>query len=224
MLNEAAAIAHEVKQPLTSILSNGIFSLRQIDSSSPDIGEIREAVQEIVNDARRAISIISQIRALVLKDCPEQARLNLNQVIQDVIGFLRGHIDRGRISVALDLQEDLPKVLGNTGQLQQAFANVLMNSIEALQSSPEQNRNIFIASRAICQDILVEIRDSGPGFTPRVTERLFEARHTTKVAGMGLGLPISRSIMDLHGGCLTARPLSEGASIEFRFPAGAGRV
>jgi|SRR5579872_3650390 len=218
VLSEADAIAHEVKQPLTSIISNGMFSLRQIESASPNMTEIREAVLDIVNDARRAISIISQIRALALRDSSEQVHLDLNGVIRDVIAFLREPIERSRVSITLDLQEELPFVQGNPVQLQQAFVNILMNSVEAMQSSPEQDRKIFITSRAVNEGTLAEIRDSGPGFDPEMTEQLFEPRYTTKPEGMGLGLPLSRSIMELHGGHLTARLLSEGASFEFRFP------
>src|SRR5579862_1800336 len=118
VLSEADAIAHEVKQPLTSIISNGMFSLRQIESASPNMAEIREAVLDIVNDARRAISIISQIRALALRDSSEQVHLDLNGLIRDVIALLHGPIERGRVSITLDLQEDeLPFVQGNPVQL-----------------------------------------------------------------------------------------------------------
>ena len=219
VLSEADAIAHEVKQPLTSIISNGMFSLRQIESASPNMTEIREAVLDIVNDARRAISIISQIRALALRDSSEQVHLDLNGLIGDVIALLHGPIERGRVRITLDLQEEeLPFVQGNPVQLQQAFVNILMNSVEAMQSSPEQDRKIFITSRAVNEGTLAEIRDSGPGFDPEMMDQLFEPRYTTKPEGMGLGLPLSRSIMELHGGHLTARLLSKGASFELRFP------
>ncbi|HKR30118.1 MAG TPA: ATP-binding protein, partial [Terriglobales bacterium] len=174
-------------------------------------------------DARRAISIISQVRALAQRDSSEQVPLSLNEVIRDVIAFLHQPLERSRISITVDLQEDMPLVQGHPVQLQQAFANVLLNSIEAMESSPDRDRRIIITSGAISESILIEIRDSGPGFDPQVTERLFEPRYTTKPEGLGLGLPLSRSIMDLHGGSLTSRPLSKGAGFEFRFPLRAGR-
>jgi NO-binding membrane sensor protein with MHYT domain len=212
-----ASIAHEIKQPLAAIVTNGSYCLRQLAGTSPNLEEVRRAIQEIVDDGNRASSIISRIRTLLMKGSPEKAALDINDVIGQVIYFVRSEIDQNGIVLKLDLAEDLPSVLGDSIQLQQAFMNVVMNSIEVLRSVPEQRRELIIRS-AKSRGVLIEVNDSGPGLAPAIAERLFEPFFTTKTRGMGLGLSISRSIIESHRGSLSNMPTSSGALFQFILP------
>ena len=133
MLDEPAAIAHEVSQPLTSILSNGIFSLRQIESASPDLTKIRDAVHDIVNDARRAISIISQVRALAQRDSSEQVPLSLNEVIRDVIAFLHQPLERSRVSITVDLSAAVSASRSICEKIYLSYRDILYNCSRRLR-------------------------------------------------------------------------------------------
>ena len=215
----AAAIAHEVNQPLTAIITNGHFSLRQLDSATPNLDELRAAIREIVNDGTRASAVISRIRGSLMRGSLCRAQLNVNEIIQDVITLLRNELIRDRVYLSTELGSNLPPVQGDPVQLQQVLINLIVNALEAMRLSTEQPRRLSIRSAKSTDGILVEVQDSGPGIEPRLVERIFEPFFTTKTEGIGMGLAISRSIVESHGGQLSLGSDSRGALFQFVLPA-----
>ena len=218
MLNEAIAISHEVKQPLTAVISNGNYCLRQLAESSPNLNEVRAAIQEIIDAGNRAVLIISRIGAVLAGQCHERASLDVNEILTRALDLLRPELDRSGTNLTLELAGNLPLLLGDSVQLQQAFVNVTMNSIEALRSVPGQHRAIFVETGRSPEGIFIQIRDLGPGVLATRSEQIFEPLFTTRTNGMGLGLPISRSIAEAHGGSLSVIPATEGAVFRFILP------
>jgi PAS domain S-box-containing protein len=215
----AAAIAHEVNQPLTAIVTNGNFSLRQLERPTPNPDELRAAIAEIVNDGTRASAVISRIRGLLMKGTPTRAELNVNQIIHDVSVLLRNDLSRNHVSLRTDLAADLPRVPGDSVQLQQVLINLIMNAVEAMRTSTGRTRELLIRSAKNPDGVLVQVQDSGPGVEPKVADRIFEPFFTTKPEGIGMGLSISRSIVESHGGHLWAVEEPNGALFEFTVPA-----
>jgi PAS domain S-box-containing protein len=214
----AAAIAHEVNQPLTAIVTNANFSLRQLQGSSLNLEELQAAIAEIVNDGNRASAVISRIRGLLMKETPRAAQLDVNEIIQEVIALLRNELTRHRVSLCTELAANLPRVRGDPVQLQQVLINLIMNSVEAMRGSAERPRTISIKSAGDAEGILIQVQDSGPGIAPELAEPIFEPFFTTKPEGIGMGLSISRSILESHGGRLWAVAVSGGALFEFTLP------
>jgi signal transduction histidine kinase len=153
-----------------------------------------------------------------MKGHPQKVELQLNEVIREVVELVRGDINQNKITLKFDIAGDLPPVLGDRVQLQQAFMNVVTNSIEALRSMPEQRRELLIKAQKAPKGVQIVITDSGPGLDAETAERLFEPFFTNKANGMGLGLSISRSIAESHGGRLLNIPASCGAVFEFLLP------
>jgi PAS domain S-box-containing protein len=214
----AAAIAHEVNQPLTAIVTNGSFSLRQLESATPNPDELRAAITEIVSDGTRASAVISRIRGLLMKGTPVRAELNINHIIHDVSILLRNDLSRNHVSLRTDLAADLPHVPGDSVQLQQVLINLIMNAVEAMRISTGRTRELLIKSAKDPDGILVQVQDSGPGIAPEVADRIFEPFFTTKAEGIGMGLSISRSIVESHGGRLWVVAEPNGALFEFTVP------
>jgi C4-dicarboxylate-specific signal transduction histidine kinase len=214
----AATIAHEVNQPLTAIVTNGNFCLRHLENPTPNLDDFRAAVTQIVNDGERASTVISRIRGLLMKGTPDRTELDINQVIQGVPLLLRNEVTRSHVSLSTELASDLPLVRGDRVQLQQVLINLIMNAIEATSSSPKGRREILIRSAKNPDGVLVQVQDSGPGIEPKLADRILEPFFTTKAAGIGMGLSISRSIIESHGGRLGIGPSSTGALFEFTLP------
>lgn len=214
-----ASIAHEIKQPLAAIVANGDYCLRQLAGASPNLKELHQAIKEIVEDGNRTSHIISRVRALLREESTERVSLDMNAIVGDVVRFVRNEIEQGRIALELALDEELPPVLGDRIQLQQALMNVVVNSIESLRSVAEPQRKMVIKSARRPEGVVVEVRDAGPGLEPAIGDRLFEPFLTNKPGGMGLGLSISRSIIESHHGRLSNLPTSFGAHFEFVLPA-----
>jgi len=214
----AAAIAHEVNQPLTAIVTNANFSIRQLTGSTANLDELRTAITEIVNDATRASAVISRIRSLLVKGSPRRTELDINQIIQEVIILLRNELTRNRVSLRTDLAADLPRVSGDPVQLQQVLINLIVNAIEAMRTSTERPRKLRIRSAKNADGILAQVQDSGPGIKPELADGIFEPFFTTKAEGIGMGLAISRSIIESHGGQLSLVPVSQGALLQFTLP------
>jgi PAS domain S-box-containing protein len=215
----AAAIAHEVNQPLTAIVTNANFSLRQLKHANPNLDELGSAIAEIANDGNRASAVISRIRGLLVKKSPRRKELDINGIIQEVITLLRNELTRSRIHLRTEFAASLPRVQGDPVQLQQVLINLIMNALEAIRLSPELPRKLLISSAKNSDGILVQVQDSGPGIDPELAHRIFEPFFTTKVEGTGMGLAISRSIIESHGGQLWAVAGSNGALFEFTLPA-----
>src|SRR6266436_1263617 len=214
----AAAIAHEVNQPLTAIVTNANFSLRQLKGSTPNLDELRTAITEIVNDGTRASAVISRIRGLLVKGSPRRTELDINEIIQEVITLLRNELNRNRIQLRTELAANLPRVQGDAVQLQQVLINLIMNAVEAVRLSTEQPRKLLIRSAKNSDGILVQVQDSGPGIKPELADGIFEPFFTTKTEGIGMGLAISRSIIESHGGQLSLVSASQGALFQFILP------
>jgi PAS domain S-box-containing protein len=215
----AAAIAHEVNQPLAAIVTNGNYCLRELAGSGRNLESLREAIAEMVNDGNRASAIISRIRTLLTKGAPERRELDINEVIREVSPFLRNELTSNRVSLRLDLAPDLRPVSGDRVQLQQVVLNLILNGIDAMATHTERPREILIKSTGHSDGVLVQVQDSGPGIDPGQADRLFEPFFTTKSEGLGMGLSIARSVVESHGGRLWAVAGSEGALFEFTLPA-----
>jgi PAS domain S-box-containing protein len=218
----AAAIAHEVNQPLTAIVTNASFSLRQLKGSTPNVDELRAAITEVVNDATRASAVISQIRSLLSKTVPQNIELDINQIIQDVTALLRHELTRNHISLRTELASNLSHVSGDPVQLQQVLINLIMNAIEAMCTPKDGRGKILIRSARNSGGVLVQIQDSGPGIESELANRIFEPFFTTKEKGIGMGLAISRSIIESHGGQLSLVSTSQGALFQFTLPTDEG--
>jgi len=213
----AASIAHEVNQPLSAIVNNGGACLRWLNGAAPDLDEAREAARRIIRDGNRAGEVITRIRALLRKTDAEKARLDINQTIREVVKLTRNESARKGVTLRMDLAADLPPVLGDRVQLQQVILNLVMNGVEAMASTPARPRELLIRSRQYESDkALVAVQDSGVGLDGQDLEKIFDAFYTTKPRGMGMGLAISRSIVEDHGGRLWAAP-NDGPGATFQF-------
>ena len=211
----AASIAHEVNQPLAGIVSNGSASLRWLAGDAPNVEEVREALQDIVRDGKRAGEVIARIRALTTRTAPPREKLDLNETVQEVLGIVGDEARKNSVVIRTRFADDLSSVSGDRVQLQQVLLNLVMNAMEAMTSVGE--RQLAITTRNIDQDqVQVTVEDSGTGLDPNTMGRIFEAFYTTKTGGMGMGLSISRSIVQNHGGRLWATA-NEGAGTSFHF-------
>lgn len=214
----AAAIAHEVNQPLTAVVTNGNFCLRRLEGATLNFDELRAAITAIVNDGTRASTVISRIRGLLMNGSPDRTELDINRIIQNVTSLMRKEFTRNTVSLRAELASDLPKVPGDPVLLQQVLINLIMNAIEATISSTSVRREILIRSTKNRDGVLVQVQDSGPGIAPELADRIFDPFFTTKAKGIGLGLSISRSIIESHGGYVGIVPSYTGALFEFTLP------
>jgi PAS domain S-box-containing protein len=216
-----ASIAHEVNQPLAGIVANGGACLRWLDRRPPELDEARAAVRSIISDGMRASEVIQHLRALSKKAELQKARLDLNGVIDDVLRLVHRELLEQLVSPRLELAPALPLVLGDRVQLQQVILNLVMNGMEAMANVTDRPHELVIRSRR--DDgvhVLIEIEDAGDGIDPKYLDRLFSAFFTTKPDGMGMGLSISRSIIEAHGGRIWAtRNAQVGSTFHFTLPA-----
>jgi PAS domain S-box-containing protein len=223
MLGElTASIAHEVNQPLAAIVTNSEVALRLLKRSAPDPAEMREIVTCVVGDARRATDIIARVRTMATRQASEQTLLSVDEVIREALLFLRHEVQSHGLAVTHHLDPAAPKVLGDRTQLQQVFVNLTVNAIQAMTQAETAHRILSIRTAPAGPDTLsCTIEDSGPGINPDHLDRLFDSFFTTKGSGMGLGLAISRSIIEAHGGYIRADNESAfgGARFEFTLPA-----
>jgi signal transduction histidine kinase len=216
-----ASIAHEVNQPITATVTNAHAALRWLGANEPELDEARQALTSIVKDGRRAGDIIARIRALTRKAPPRKDHLDINDAIGETIALTQAEMVKNGVSVQTELTDGLPLVQGDRVQLQQVILNLIVNAIEAMSDVNEGPRELLISTgKSDADGVLVAVRDSGSGLAPASLERLFEAFHTTKPGGLGLGLSICRSIVEAHGGRLWAGAnVPRGAAFEFTVPA-----
>src|SRR5215475_5185740 len=213
----AASIAHEVNQPLSAIVNNGGACLRWLASKEPNLDEASEAARRIIRDGNRAGEVITRIRALLRKTDTEKSRLDINQTIREVVTLTRNEAAGKGVSLRMELAAGLPPVLGDRVQLQQVILNLIIHGIEATAPAPGGPRELLISSRQHESDnVLVAVRDSGVGLDGQDLEKIFDAFYTTKSKGLGMGLAISRSIIEDHGGRLWAAP-NDGPGATFQF-------
>jgi len=218
-----SSIAHEINQPLGAIVNYGNACLRLLTAGSANLTEIATALSAIVKDANRASAIIARIRALSKKSPPEMAALQVRDVVTEILALVRRELTGHRIALKTAFPEDLSPVLGDRIQLQQVLLNLVMNSIEAMNKVPEDQRQLFIEAQSQVSEgklfVLITVTDSGVGLKAEDLPKLFQTFYTTRAEGMGMGLAISRSIVEAHGGRIWATPNANlGATFQFTLP------
>jgi PAS domain S-box-containing protein len=215
-----ASIAHEINQPIAATVINAQAALRWLGCRPPDLEEVRQTLDRIISDGKRAGDVIGRIRALIRKATSLKQGLEINEAILEAIALTRGEIVKNGVSVHTELAEGLPLVQADRVQLQQVILNLIINAVEAMSGVGDGARELLIStSRDASNGVLVSLRDSGPGLDPKCVDRLFEAFYTTKPEGMGMGLAICRSIIEAHGGQLWAGANEpRGAVFQFTLP------
>jgi PAS domain S-box-containing protein len=213
----AASIAHEIDQPLSGVVINATASLRFLTGAAPNLDEVRDGLVAIARDGRRASDVIARIRALARKTSTEKESLDINDVIREVIVLAEVEARRTHARIRTELAANLPRVVGDRVQLQQVVLNLLLNALEAMNAVVDRPRELAIRTQPEASDrVRVAVQDTGSGIDPQHAPRLFDAFYTTKSGGMGMGLSISRSIVEQHGGRLWAAP-NEGPGTTFHF-------
>jgi C4-dicarboxylate-specific signal transduction histidine kinase len=219
MAELAATIAHEINQPLAAITANGSACLRSLQREPPLLDNAREAANCIVADGHRAGDIIARIRALFNKEAPRKELLNLNEIIEAVLALSRSASERQGVAIRTRLASPPPLVRADPVQLQQVLVNLVMNALEAMADTPEKARIMTVHSRIAGESAEVAVEDTGAGLDPGRVADIFDSFYTTKPGGIGVGLAISRSIIDAHGGSMWAMPgTSGGAVVGFKLP------
>ncbi len=213
------SIAHEVNQPLTAILTTSNVVRREMQGRLPNLEEVQQAVTEIAEDAVRIQDIISRVRTLVKKDFSDRVELNVNYVIREAALVVSHKATRNNVHVRLDLGINLTGIVGDRVQLQQVIINLAMNGIDAMHSGIGQARELAINSENRGDGVLIQVRDTGVGLKADQIDRIFEPFFTTKPHSLGMGLSISRSIVESHGGRLWTEPSSHGAIFQITLPA-----
>jgi signal transduction histidine kinase len=235
-----ASIAHEINQPLAAVLTNANLGIRWLSEDSPNLGEACEAMKRIARDGSRASEVISRMRALFKKVPFAREYLAINDAIEEIVLLTEAEVQRNGVSLKTDLASDLPRIMGDRIQLQQVVLNLLINAIEAMKAEGKSPRELWFSSRKTNGTpirpkkgvketrgsgesegnyILVAVRDSGRGLDPNHLDRLFDAFYTTKPLGLGMGLAISRSIVEAHGGRLWATTnVPRGTAFQFTLP------
>ena len=212
----AVSLAHEIKQPITAAVTNAEVCLRLLQSNEPDIAEVSDAASGMADCARRAAEIIDRVRALFGKNAPQHEVVDVAEVIRYIVVLLQNEARQRSVAVHLELAEDLPRVTGDQVQLQQVVMNLMLNAIEAMRGAAGELR---ITSQAAEGQVLISVSDTGIGLPPDNANQIFDAFYTTKPQGTGMGLAISRSIIESHGGRLWAEANSgPGATFRFTLP------
>ena len=213
----AASIAHEVNQPLGAVVTNADAALHWLEGKRPNWNEAREALQRIVRDGNRAGEVIARIRALLKKGEPVRTLLNINEVIQETLAFAQPELARHNVSLQTEFATELPHVLADRVQLQQVLLNLVVNALDSLSPVADRMRVLRIRTDHHTPDaVRVAVQDTGIGVDRQQAERLFQAFFTTKPNGLGMGLAISRSIIEAHGGRLWMIP-NDGPGVTFQF-------
>jgi len=215
-----ASIAHEINQPLAAIVTRSAAALRFLDRDDPELDEARESLSSIMKDGTRAAEVIRGLRALARKSGPQLTRLDLDDVIRQVLVLARGELLRHDVVLRTDLAVDDRPVTGDRVQLQQVLLNLIMNGVEAMRGVTERARELTVSSAFAEQTrVLVSVKDTGPGIDPAIAGRMFQPFSTTKSDGLGMGLAICRSIVEAHGGRLWVSPRApHGADVRFTVP------
>jgi C4-dicarboxylate-specific signal transduction histidine kinase len=234
----AASIAHEISQPLGAVVNSASACLRWLEAHN--LEEARQSASRVVQNGQRAGEIIKRIRALVQKTPPQREWVDINETITEVIAMASSEVQRSHVSLQTELANHLPFICGDRIQLQQVLLNLIFNAVEAMSRLSGGPRQLRLSSQEVTEvtdessdctppryealshgeatHILIAIRDSGPGMDPKDVERIFDAFYTTKQQGLGMGLAISRSIVEAHGGRLWAADTGQGAVLQLALP------
>ena len=216
-----ASIAHEVNQPLAAIVTNANAVLRWLQRTPPEVAEAAKSVNQIIRDGHRAGRVVTSIRGMFQKDEQAKVLLDVNDIIEEVVALLRGELNSRGVLVRTDLSRDLPQILGDRVQLQQVVLNLVMNAGEAMSAMPDGARVLTISSKlGQPHEVMILVEDTGPGIDPKDVDHIFDSFFTTKPQGMGMGLPICRSIIEAHRGQLSTSPgITQGAIFHIVLPA-----
>ena len=203
----SGAIAHEIRQPLGAIVTNANAGLRWLDRPTPDLNEVREALQHIGADGHRASEVIQSIRSMFSKGDHEGSPLDTNELIRETIAMASGELDAAKVTIELELADSIPLISAHKGQLQQVVLNIVTNAADSMLSIDNRERLLRVRSRPFDSNgVAVSVQDSGTGIDPENIDRIFDAFFSTKRNGMGMGLAICRSIVEAHGGNLSVSP------------------
>jgi PAS domain S-box-containing protein len=221
-----ASIAHEINQPLASLVTNASICLRRLNADPPNVDGARETVQRTIRDANRASDVITRLRALFSKKEFTLETLDLNELIREVIALSLSDLQRNQVILRSELAEDLPPIIGDRVQLQQVALNLLRNASDAMVGVEDRPRQLLVTTQREDDDrVRLSVQDAGCGVNPQDFEKLFEAFYTTKSGGMGIGLSVSRSIIEKHQGRLWAEPNDgPGTTFSFSIPCGPEHV
>jgi C4-dicarboxylate-specific signal transduction histidine kinase len=210
----SAAIAHEVKQPLGAIVANANAGLRWLARTPPRVDRICDTLKDIATEGHRASEVIQSVRAMFSQNDQAGTLLNANELIRETMAIVRGELKAERIEVRLELASELPSVPAHRGQLQQVLLNLVSNAADAMSTVTDRTRVLKVKSAAVEPDrVALLVEDSGTGIDPKYMNRLFDAFFTTKSNGMGMGLAICKSIVESHGGVLSASPATPHGAI-----------
>jgi C4-dicarboxylate-specific signal transduction histidine kinase len=221
MLGElTASVAHEINQPLAGILNNAQAAQRFLAMPRPDLAEVREALTDIIADDQRAGKIVQQLRTLGKKNVLERVPLNVHTLVQQVMHLVQRSALEKRVTLKLDLTADLPTVYGDRIQLQQVMLNLMLNAFDAMQQITSRPRVLAICTaHQAANALVVSFQDTGIGMDETAMQHMFTAFFTTKPEGMGMGLAISRAIVEAHGGRIWAEPNADyGTTVSFTLP------
>lgn len=213
----AASLAHEIKQPIAAAVTNANTCMRWLRRDEPDLAEACEAASRIIQDTTRAADILDRVRSLYRRETPRREQVDVNEMIREMIVLLHDKANRNSISIRTELESGLPTITADRVQLQQVLLNLMLNGIEAITDT---SGDLTVTSKKINNgELLISVSDSGFGIAPDQSDRIFDAFFTTKPQGTGMGLSISRKIIEAHGGCLWASADSgRGATFQFTLP------
>ena len=216
----AASIAHEVIQPLSGIITNASACLQMLASDPPDLEGARETARRTIRDSERASDLVRRLRTVFGKKLERTESVDLNEVTRDAIALVRSELRRSKVQVRTELAANLPRVTGDSLLLHQVIVNLILNASHAMSAIEGRTRQLVVASaRDATGRAVLSVQDNGVGIGPHGAERLFEAFYTSKQSGMGMGLPVSRAIIESHGGRLWAAPnRGPGATFWFSIP------
>ena len=214
-----ASLAHEIKQPISAAVTDAKTCLRWLRRDDPDMTEASEAASRLVKDVTRASDIISGINLMFKKGVLQREFVDVNELIREMVVLLRSEASRYSISIHCELANDLPQIMGDRVQLQQVFMNLMLNGIEAMKDTGPGGELTIKAQQYDNRQLVISVGDTGVGLQPEQAGQIFDAFFTTKPQGTGMGLPISRSIIESHGGRLWASPNSgRGTTFQFTLP------
>jgi C4-dicarboxylate-specific signal transduction histidine kinase len=216
----ASGLAHELAQPLSASTMNSVVALKQLDAEKPDLRELRAILEDINSDSRRGAELIDRIRQLIKHHAIEMQPIRMEEVVHDAVALVRPEATARRVALSLLIEPNLPRITGDRVHLSQVLINLLMNAIQAVQMRPPQSRRVVVEARAEDGNgqVVLTVRDSGPGIPESIVDKVFGPFFTTKADGMGMGLALARTIIEAHGGRLwTDRNSDRQVGAVFRF-------